>query len=141
MNNSVISAAGGSDKNNFISLDWVLGEAFIESSSTGNEMITSGFLQPLLVRKNVETAADFKVTVAPNPFQSLLNVKILTPVHQKLLLLLADSKGNIIQTKTLAPDQLSETLVLQNYASGNYVLQVRDASGKLFTSFFVSKIR
>lgn len=140
----VISSAGGYDKNQSLSLDWVLGESFIETVTSNDQMLTQGFLQPLIVKKlpmNLLATVSFNSIVAPNPFLSQLNLKILTPVHQKLALMLYDSKGQVLITRSIHPDQIAETFDLSNYANGTYILQVKNGTGKILSSFMVNKIR
>ncbi len=141
---SVLSVAGGSDKNESLSLDWVLGETFIETIATGDGMYTQGFLQPILVvEKRVQNVLPhyLKIVIAPNPVQSLLNVKILTPVNERLLLTLTDINGRILLSRSLSPKQTIETLNLSNIAHATYIMHIRNVNGSLVKSFLVNKIK
>ena len=142
---TVISTAGGTDKNESIALDWVLGETFVETLVSDDRMVTQGFLQPLLViekrSQNPLAALAFNVSIAPNPVQSLLNIKISTQVNSRLLLTLTDNNGKVLISRTVPPNQISESINLSNVSNGAYVLQIRNSAGSLLKTFLVNKLR
>ena len=67
----VISSSGGRHQNNYIVLEWTLGEAFVSSNFIQQKMITEGFHQSWLYTKNIpslQSPSDhYKITLAPNP--------------------------------------------------------------------------
>src|ERR1044071_8112875 len=86
LDQNVIASAGGVDKTSKISLEWTLGEFAVETITTAKNLYTQGFHQPILTVKSyystpkAESSHDilsmYKVSLAPNPVQSFVNVYI-----------------------------------------------------------------
>ncbi len=73
----VVNASGGIIQNDKISLDWSLGELAITTLGTPNNLLTQGFLQPLIAPitgiSNEFSSGD--IIAFPNPFSSHLYFK------------------------------------------------------------------
>ena len=144
---SIIASDGGISKAAGISLEWTLGELTVESLSTTDRLYTQGFHQPLLVVKNLPVAkvkevklvAAYKITVAPNPVQSLLLVNINTEIKEKLNLSLTDIVGRQILVQAFNGRSNTTQIDMSLIASGIYVLELRNLSGQLIKSFQVIK--
>ena len=103
---SIIATAGDVNKAAGISLEWTLGEPVIESLSTADRFYTQGFHQPVLMARNFQVNKEqlltgYKVTVAPNPVQSLLTATIHSPKEENMLLTLIDFTGRRYGVQTV----------------------------------------
>ena len=72
----VTSAAGGTNTVAAYEVSWTLGEAVIETGSSGNYSLTQGFHQPKLTVTSTEIFADdLNVKVNPNPTQQFISIQ------------------------------------------------------------------
>ncbi len=144
ISNDVISSAGGTDRTPQISLDWVLGESFVESISSKQIWYTQGFLQPLLqteTNKRFPIFDRLNVVIAPNPVQSIATVKVLNQNHSKLLLTLYDMNGRVMLTQTIAENQQMTSMNLSNLSHATYVLQIRNSDASLLKTLMIDKVK
>lgn len=134
----VISSAGGKMQNSTISLDWTLGETAVARWNTPNGFTTEGFHQPILQVTLLPEYASPKVSIAPNPVQSTLNVLIKEPFQKTLFGQLVDVQGRVLVQRanlTLGNTEFN----LSNLAAGVYFLQVLEKNGKTVEAFKVVK--
>lgn len=144
LDRSVIAPAGSFDKTDKISFEWTLGEPTAASSYTNNKMFTQGFNQPMLKVK-YKTIVDqrfmtYKLTVAPNPVQSILNVHWWTDKEAFISLRLSDVHGHILSEKSFTQKTGSTQFNMNSISAGMYFLQVRDSHGLLINTYQVVKI-
>ncbi|WP_026261064.1 T9SS type A sorting domain-containing protein [Spirosoma luteum] len=128
---SVVANAGGYDKNQQLSLEWTLGEAFVETVTTTGRIYTQGFHQPQLrVEEMPEVASPYRVRIAPNPVVAILNVVIESEENTKLLLNLTDMTGHTYYSKStdVQPDPIQ--VDMKALPSGVYILQVATPQGQ-----------
>ena len=151
---SVIASDGGINKAAGISLEWTLGEPTIESLSTTDRLYTQGFHQPLLqVKVNAVPVAkvtpgpiaeailtaSYKITVAPNPVQSILLVNIASLKTEKLNLSLVDIVGRQIMVQAFNGKSNTIQVDMSRLQSGSYLLELRNVGGQLIKSFEIIK--
>lgn len=140
----VIASAGSVDKTSNISLEWTLGEPTASSAYSNNKMFTQGFNQPLLKVK-YKTVIDkqlmtYKLTVAPNPVQSILNVYWWTDKEAFISLRLTDVHGKILSERSSPQKTGNMQFNMNNMASGMYFLQVRNSQGTLINTYQVVRM-
>lgn len=145
---SVIAADGGEGGTAKVRIEWTLGEFAISTLTTPNGLLTQGFHQPRLhitqfpeppkAASNLTAENPLKITLAPNPVNDLLNIKLerekAMPIHLSLL----DANGRILHLeKTAAPTGLE--LDFSKYPSGFYFLQFRAQDGTPLETYKISK--
>jgi hypothetical protein len=143
---SVLASDGGISKAAGISLEWTLGETFVESRSTTDRLYTQGFHQPVLLVKNVITPFEqlitgFQVTVAPNPVESVLTATIVSPGNENIYLTLIDFTGRRLPVQTTNGKFSSVHVDMSGMISGIYLLEIRNESGQLIKTFKIIKGR
>jgi hypothetical protein len=139
----VIGSAGDYVTAGNISLSYTVGEAATTTLSNGNLILTQGFQQPDDVGVGIQDPVPFigDITVYPNPTSDIINVQITTD-QKDLTLEVTTILGQslISQELDLSGGSYSGTVDMQPYAAGNYVLYLRNADGKVVTSYKVQKI-
>lgn len=134
----VISAAGGKMQSSTISLDWTLGEMAVSRWNTPVGFTTEGFHQPVLQVTLLPEYSSPKISIAPNPVQSTLNVRVNETPQQTLFAQLVDVQGRVLIQRTNLGLGNTE-LNLSNLPAGTYFLQVLQQSGKTMEAFKVVK--
>ncbi|MDQ6609909.1 MAG: T9SS type A sorting domain-containing protein, partial [Bacteroidota bacterium] len=81
----------------------------------------------------------FDISVLPNPVQTIFRTVIRRETVSKLFLELADVNGRVLLTKTsMAKNEILD-FNISSFASGVYILSVRNTSGTLYTTFKIIK--
>ncbi len=139
---SVVASAGGIDAKQNITLEWTLGETFVESITTPAKWYTEGFHQPLLSARVLgpSAARGYAVKIFPNPTQELLNIFIKTPEQEELKLTLVDVTGKIIYNQQVPLGTPELQLNLKNIPEGMYLLSLISPKGYRINSFKVIKL-
>ncbi len=130
---SIVSAQGGFDKTENISLEWTLGESFIETVNHQNEIYTQGFHQPFLNNRLElqDQSFDFDILISPNPVYSHINISVITSVNSQLIISLYDIYGRYIkQISAFTTDSLIDMNV-DGLSSGAYILKISDIEGSI----------
>lgn len=124
----VVATSGGNMANNTVQVNWTIGETITETSSTNKTALTSGLNQPSLkLETSVENIKDkLNVSVFPNPTSQFVNIKYVgqLPLKAKILSL----NGTVLSVSEIK-DQNSQ-LDFSNKASGIYIVEITDKSGK-----------
>jgi len=139
---SVIGAAGGFDLKQNISLEWTLGETFVESVTGRDKWYTQGFHQPMLSARAISPSAarGYDIKIFPNPTQELLNVFIKTPEAEDLKLTLVDVTGKTIYTRWVPSGTPEIQVRVKHLPEGMYMLSVVSTKGYRINSFKVIKL-
>jgi len=129
----VVSTAGSYGETTSGSLSWTIGEPVIETITDGTNTLTQGFQQSKLT---VTAINDLKVSgielsVYPNPTNSFLSIEVKTDKQKDLLLSLFDLNGRLILQKKMAGNK--QTIKMQNYKPGTYILKVTEANKEIRT--------
>ncbi len=128
---AVMATAGGQHKNEQLSLEWTLGETFIETVSLPNRIYTQGFHQPMLrVEDLPQLASPYRVRIAPNPVATILNVAIDAEEDTKFQLTLTDMTGRTFYTKSAAVQSDPIQVEMKALPAGVYLLQVATPEGQ-----------
>lgn len=140
---SVIASGGAMDKAGNYSLEWTLGEPVSSTSYTDSKIYTQGFNQPYLKVKFktivLPSLITYKLTVAPNPVQSVLNVYWWTDQEPAINLRLSDAYGRILTTKSFNVKSGNTQFDMRNMAGGMYFLQVHNSKGILINTYQIVK--
>ena len=138
---AVLAPAGGIHTKQNLSLEWTLGETFVESVTTQEKWYTEGFHQPKLSARPVSTSAGgYDIKIFPNPTQELLNVFIKSPVEEDLKLTLVDVTGKTIYTQKVPSGTSEIQLRVKHLPEGMYMLSVVSTKGFRINSFKVIKL-
>ena len=137
----VVTTAGSHGETTSGSLSWTVGEPVIETITDGTNTLTQGFQQS---RLTVTAINDLKVpgiemSVYPNPTNSFLFIEVKTDKQRDLLLSLFDLNGKLILQKRMTGNK--QTIKMQNYKSGTYILKVMEAKDSTDAKFCVSTFR
>lgn len=141
---TVIASAGDISITGKLYLEWTLGETFVETISSKDQLITQGFHQPLISVKDVSTFGarqqeELEVLIVPNPVQFMCRTVIKRESTTSLYLDLADIHGRKLYN-TISNAKLDVIdLDFSSYSSGTYLLTVRDSKGGLFKTFKIIK--
>jgi Secretion system C-terminal sorting domain len=134
----VISVAGGKMQSATISLDWTLGEAAVSRWKTPQGFVTEGFHQPVLEVSLLPQYGTTKISIAPNPVQSTLNILVSETPQKPMFAQLVDVQGRVLLQRTSL--NLGNTeFNLNNLSAGIYFLQVLQQNGKTVEAFKVVK--
>ena len=129
---TLISPQGGFDKTEFISLEWSLGEIFVETINLSDNIITQGFHQSYF---NTSSTLDisqplenlFNIIVFPNPTNSELNVYISEKLNIDYSLY--DLNGRLIKQSLSNNINFNIQIDIKNLAVGIYILKLSNSNG------------
>lgn len=138
---SVIGTAGGTHTGGKISLDWTLGEGFVEINRNVDHWYTEGFHQPQLVARQLSSSTrGYEFKIFPNPASELLNIFITAEVEETLNLKLMDVTGRIIFNQVVAPRTPAVQMILKHIPEGMYMLSIVNPGGYRIHSFKIMKL-
>lgn len=138
---SVIGAAGGSHTREQISLEWTVGESFVEGLAHGNRWYTQGFHQPLLyVSPFGSKEPAYALRIFPNPAHDILNLSFQIPAREDLNVELVDVTGRRILRQDIPPMTKEWKLALHAVPEGIYLLSVINQKGYRTDSFKIIKL-
>lgn len=142
---AVLSSAGGIGKTDNVSVEWTLGQSAVETAVTNDNIITQGFHQGDLRIVDIETpnetlASSFHISVAPNPVQSVLTVRLQSDNDSKLLLNLSDMNGqHLLGVEASSTD--TQDIDMSTLSQGYYILSVKTKQGDVVKTYKISKIQ
>lgn len=143
----VVIASGGAYQTSASgSLSYTFGETMTETFTSGSSsyIITQGFQQPAKGMVGVEEqAASWDVTVFPNPFSDILNVRVDFPGTLELAATLTDINGRIAGEGS-SPIQHGGgsgvyTIASAHLSAGVYILTLRDTKNGTVQVFRIIK--
>jgi len=129
---SILSAQGGFNQSEGISIEWTLGENFTETLTLGDKIFTQGIHQPNLKIENYEKKNPIpliNLTVFPNPVYTILNIQLLKEFDSQFIINFFDVNGNYIKTLNASENNSSIQLDMTYFATGVYLLNISDTSG------------
>lgn len=135
----VISSAGDHAKSSNGSISWTLGEVVTATHSGSGVLLTQGFQQSNLeITTAVEEPQNLEIQIRayPNPVQNRLTVEIQHREDVPLSLQLYDINGKLLKSRQIKTSR--QNLNLEEYAQGQYILQVRSGQD-LMKSFQIVK--
>ncbi len=136
----VIGTAGEVDKTEHISLEWTIGETFVNSYSDDGLMVTEGYHQPLIIERLIEEPiVGFTINVFPNPVSSILNIFIASEVDEKVLIRIIDMDGRLIYSVEVNSHLFSDEFDMSSYGNGLYLLTAKSTSGNINETYKIFK--
>jgi hypothetical protein len=138
---SVLGAAGKTDANKTIRLEWTLGELAVSHFEHPGGELNEGFHQPYLIVESGQTltTADQRFQIYPNPVSADLFVKAKLRANEQVRLRLIDPAGRLLLPDRLTGGLVDEQLDLQRFPAGHYYLLVLNAKGKVVQSAKILK--
>ena len=139
----VIASGGASQAAGNLELSSTIGETATTTLTSGSFILTQGFQQGDLgatsVEDLLEIAVDYKIF--PNPAQELLNVELTTDHPAEIQVDLYDLNGKALgMSHTFRATGTQRTsFPLTRLSEGVYILNFRDATGKILVSHKVQK--
>lgn len=138
---SVIGTAGGSHTREQISLEWTVGEPFVEGLALENRWYTQGFHQPLLYVNPIGSKEPaYALSIFPNPAHEILNLSFQIPAKENLNVQLVDVTGKRILHQDIPPMTKEWKLDLHAVPEGIYLLSVINKKGYRMDSFKIIKL-
>ena len=143
LSRNIIAAQGDFSQIESMTLEWTLGESFIETAITNNSMFTQGFQQSFLTtaRLNTETQVKnpFNIVLYPNPVDALLHVYINSTERINLIISLYDVTGKFLKQETVLETDKDVTLDVSDLSSGIYLLKFSNADNSLIETHRIVK--
>jgi hypothetical protein len=135
----VISSGGSHFSGSGVSLSWTIGEPVIETLTNGSYTLTQGFHQGKLSSTAVDNTPlpGLNMVVYPNPFNSILNIKVDEGDYANLHYSLFSVDGKVLANKKLSNDLTQ--IDMEKYTSGNYLLRIHKKNGEPLRTFKVVK--
>lgn len=131
---SVVNASGGWIASPTASVEWSLGEPAITTISSAQNIVTQGFIQPLL---DLTGTDDFvtgeEITVYPNPVADLLLFK--TSSTRIVSLTVSDLLGRTVLEQAFASE-----LDVQRLPGGIYFIALLDNKSRVLSTFKIIKM-
>jgi len=134
----VISTAGETNTAGNIEVSWTVGEAVINTFSTGNSVLTQGFHQTKLIITAISDIVDsnIRIKVYPNPTEEFVVIQF-NEIIQKSSFLLLNMNGSELESGLM--ETVHKQINLSGYANGTYLLQIRKNNGETLQTFKIQK--
>ena len=142
LSRDVIAAQGDFDQNENMTLEWTLGDAFIETVASTDNIFTQGFQQSFLMTvarldtKDIENNP-FNIVLYPNPVDAFLHVYVKSPNRTGLNISLYDVTGKFIKQESALETDKDITLNFSFLTSGIYILKIIDSESTAAIKFVV----
>lgn len=138
---SVLGAAGKTDANKALRLEWTLGEVAVSRFEHPGGELNEGFHQPYLAVESDQslTTSDQRFQIYPNPVSADLFVKAKLRANEQVRLRFIDPTGRLLLPDRLTGGLVDEQLDLQRFPAGHYYLLVLSAKGKVLQSAKILK--
>ncbi|OUR91103.1 hypothetical protein A9Q87_11555 [Flavobacteriales bacterium 34_180_T64] len=139
LSNTVLISQGNVEKMESMTLEWTLGDPFVETIIQNDMVFTQGFLQPELIFRasNFNEKIKFQVSIFPNPFESYLNIKITNDVSLDIELF--DINGRSLDPEIITFNSSNYVISTENLASGIYMLSIFDTTNNRLELYRVLK--
>ena len=126
-----ISSQGNYNSNQIMSLEWTLGDTFVETITTKNRIFTQGFNQSFLLRSENTKKEKTNLIVFPNPVNSSLNIVLLPSYGDQIKMTLHDINGRFIKESNQQVKDLTSKLDVSHLQSGIYILKIYNEDSNL----------
>ncbi|MFH6769594.1 T9SS type A sorting domain-containing protein [Gaetbulibacter aquiaggeris] len=144
LSREVIASQGDYNKIDNMSLEWTLGDAFIETVVANNGFLTQGFQQPSHIKTAILSSESllerpFNILLYPNPVNALLHIYIKPIDRVTLNISLYDISGQLLKkAKTIETDK-NLTLDVSDLSSGIYLIKFSNVEGSLIETHRIIK--
>ena len=123
---SLLSVQGDFDKTKHITLEWSLGENFIETTLLKNSIITQGFQQSFKANHGIQSRAFIETTVTPNPTNAEIDVHFSYKKNSLYKLHFYSIQGVLVKQISLTTSNNQIRINLSDLPSGIYTLKISD---------------
>ncbi len=136
----VIGSSGGHYSSGNSQLSWTVGEAVINTHSSGNFQLTQGFHQPYINISAFDnlTSGAINVSVFPNPTDDLIALQISSSGNYSIQIF--DILGRNLENKKVENSTLIE-FDISEYAAGNYLMRISSEDNALIQTLKIQKTR
>ncbi|OFY86388.1 MAG: hypothetical protein A3F72_11350 [Bacteroidetes bacterium RIFCSPLOWO2_12_FULL_35_15] len=128
---SIISSSGTNFSNGTSQLDFTLGETTTSTVTDGTTILSQGFHQPNLLITSINSETNYNITVFPNPATDVLQVQF-DKLNQFVTIELYSGEGKLLRSQQVSTG-INYQLNMSSYASGTYLLTVKDEASKMKT--------
>lgn len=115
-NHDVIAVQGGFSTGQDMSISWTLGEAFVETVSGIDGLITEGFQQPELTIRTVARSVNMPASVYPNPTTSSVTIQLAQEELCRIRFI--DAAGRILYDKKVR--LTTQEIDVSEFSQGTY---------------------
>lgn len=136
---STLGAQGGYDQTKKIVLEWTLGEIFAETVRPGDQIITQGFLQPVVKITQEKRTTQHAVAVYPNPVSEILNIQVQEHADRAYVISLFSREGVCVMSTSIPAGQSTANVDMRSMPPGLYVLRVIAPPATLYESHRIIK--
>jgi hypothetical protein len=141
----IVAVQGGFDQGDQMTLEWTLGENFVETVAHKDQFFTQGFHQPIFrydSKFQQENQSEFvlDISVSPNPVSYHLNIYLDTKEATLLDISLYNINGQLVKQ---LPDLTYNTNISMDVAelpAGIYLLQVSNKDFSIVEKYKIIKI-
>lgn len=122
----VISAQGGYAILDDMTLEWTLGEPFIETLASSKNILTQGFHQSFNKTSSLSIKQEnfFNSVVSPNPVTDQLHIHLKASQDSKLNLSLYEITGRFIKQTLVNSQDSNISINIMDLSSGTYILKI-----------------
>ncbi len=136
--NDVVASGGGQATAGNLDLEYTIGEPVIETVGNATLTVTQGFHQTSLIITFIEDLSlNVNVRVFPNPAQSTLIVDMPVNLDYDFTCTLYNMQGEKLFSELITPGK--NTISMQAYSNGNYVLMVKNRTNGKYTTYKITK--
>ena len=127
-----------------MSLEWSLGENFIETVQSNTHIYTQGFLQTYLVSTGYpsevqEFLPDNNLLLYPNPVQSKLYIRNNKGWQDKVSVSILGLDQKAISKSSILPGEITTSIDVLDFSPGVYILMLRSHDGQIVEFFKILK--
>lgn len=138
----VISSAGATFQENFIQIDWTLGELAVTTIQGISSQITQGFHQ---TNSTVTSIDEFPqelgdILVYPNPTSERIEMKFNFDQIRKVKIQMLDINGRVLWTMERKGSQIEELAEINGLSNGNYFLNFIIDENKYSKTIIIQKL-
>lgn len=130
----VIAPQGDYDITESMTLEWTLGEMFIETLTNNNKIISQGFHQPFLGKDIIlitKLENPFNIEVYPNPTSLFLNIYLNIENDSSFDVNFFDLNGRFVKYISSSSYSSKLTLNIADLAVGVYYLKISNSEGRI----------
>lgn len=144
LDRQVIGSAGDYSTATGISLSFTVGEAVIETTTSGSIILTQGFQQPDAEPVGIEIPeVGLSINAFPNPTGNMVVIEMESTENLKVLVQLLDVVGQQLMNPinhTAADGKTFLEIDLSRFAAGNYFLKLSGENNTWIKTIQVQKI-
>lgn len=138
---NILSVSGGLFSSQSLSIEFAIGDIATETLSTGELILTQGFIQPdFAIPSNINyNISDLEFRVYPNPASQFINIAFnnIKPSN-KYTIQISDLNGRLV--KQIKTDKLIHKIDISELQPGTYIIRVKNNNLFILKSLKLQKI-